>query len=94
MAITSRNVAVTQTATPITNLDTDDQYGYTLLVYNTDTAGNHLVYIGGADVTSANGYPVPAGAIVPAMQLKRSESLYVVTDHTTAVNIRVLALNA
>lgn len=95
MAVISRSVTVPVGSTPtaITGLDNDDAYGYTMLLQNTDTQGNHLLYIGGSDVTIANGYPIQAGTIVGPMSIKRSETLYVVHGHTTSLELRALILN-
>lgn len=50
-------------------------------------AAGQTVFIGGADVTVANGFPVPTGTFSPALDLI-SESIWAVVAATTqAVNI-------
>lgn len=70
MAVTTRAVSVASTAT---RLDALTEIGEEILVFNN---GSATIYIGGADVTTANGVPVLPGSWSPSLPLPRGEALY------------------
>ena len=78
-------VTVTTTATKLTDVRGDTVAGYTLFVANDATP---TVYVGGPDVTSATGIPMPTGCSFSA-DLADNEDLYGVVASGT-VPIRVL----
>lgn len=58
MAYKSRAVTVTTTATRLDTADETDSYGGSVIaIYNLSAS---TVYVGGSDVTTANGFPVEA----------------------------------
>lgn len=73
MATKSRAVSVGTTAT---RLDTADEAsgrrGLAIVVYNNGAA---TIYIGGADVTTANGAPIAAGTWGPGIDLEGTSDL-------------------
>lgn len=73
MAVSSRAVSVTTTATRLdSGSDAEDRvYGSSLSFYNESAV---TVYLGGSDVTTANGVPVPADSWSPGLDL------YLTTD--------------
>jgi hypothetical protein len=85
MAVVSASVSVATTATRLDSGDGDLVSGSTVLV--TVPAGGATVYVGGADVTTANGFPLPAGASV-SVDLNSGDLLYgIVAASTQAVNV-------
>lgn len=70
MAVTTRAVSVANTAT---RLDAVAEIGEEILVFNN---GSATIYLGGSDVTTANGVPVLPGSWSPGLPLPRGESLY------------------
>lgn len=82
MSVSSAAVTVTTSATALHAADADP---HSVAVAN---VGASTVYLGGSDVTTANGFPLAAGASVP-VGLSPSEILYGrVTSGT--VEVRVL----
>lgn len=73
MAYKSRAVTVTDAAT---RLDTADEVagarGVSFAFYNN---GATTIYVGGADVTTTNGAPVPAGTWSPGLDLEGTSTL-------------------
>lgn len=62
MTVQATVVSVGTTATPLNpapGSSKDQQPGSSIAVYN---AGSSTVYLGGSDVATATGYPLPAGA--------------------------------
>jgi hypothetical protein len=85
MAVVSASVSVATTATRLDSGDGDLVSGSTVLV--TVPAGGATVYVGGADVTTANGFPLAAGASV-SVDLNSGDLLYgIVAASTQAVNV-------
>lgn len=91
MAVSSHAVSVTNAAT---RLDTDEGPSNranrvtSVALYNN---GSVTVYVGGADVTSSSGLPLPAGQYM-SVDVDRSEGLYGRTASSTA-DVRVLEEN-
>lgn len=88
MAVKSRAVSVATTATRL-DLTTDNEDGVwsqSLTFYNNGAA---TVYVGGSDVTTANGAPVPAGTWSPGFDLNADEALYGIVASGT-VEVRVI----
>jgi hypothetical protein len=88
MAVKSRAVTVTTTATRLDGTtDQDDAMsGQSIAIYNGSAA---TVYIGGADVTTANGYPVAATSYGPGFDFSISDQLYGIVAAATS-EVRVL----
>lgn len=87
---TSRSVSVTTSAT---RLDTPGQAAIgvesarqALAVYN---AGSVTIYLGGSDVTSANGIPVTAGQHYAVAGLTQADALYAIAA-SGSQDVRVL----
>lgn len=74
MAYLSRAVTVAATATLLnTASPTDSVSGSSLAFYNN---GSATIYVGGSNVTTANGAPVPASSWSPGFDVNPGESLY------------------
>lgn len=87
MATKSRAVTVATTATRLDTTDeTDSVSGSSLAFYNNGAA---TIYVGGSDVTTANGAPVPASSWSPGFDLDPGEALYGIVASGT-VEARVL----
>lgn len=87
MAVSSRAVNVTTSAAQITSTPTDSVSGQSLLVYNnSDTT----VYIGGSNVTTANGAPVPVATWSPAFGISPGEAVYAIHGGSGNKEVRVL----
>lgn len=88
MSVSSRAVSVTTTATRLDVLtDTDDgSVGQALAVYNASAV---TVYIGGANVTTANGVPIAATSWGPGLGLGVADAIYGIVAADTA-EVRVL----
>jgi hypothetical protein len=88
MAASSRAVTVTTTATRLdsTTDDADGPFGQGLAIYNN---GSATIYLGGSDVTTANGSPVPAGTWGPGFEMHQQDELYAIVASGT-VEVRVL----
>lgn len=82
----SRAVTVTTTATRLDTIDeTDSVAGSAWSVYNN---GSATIYIGGSDVTTANGTPVAAGEHYAADLGTVAEAVYGIVASGT-VEVRV-----
>lgn len=88
MAITSRAVSVTTSATRLDTVDdtTDAQAGESLAVYNGSTS---VVYIGGSTVTTATGTPIGPTSWGPGFDLQTGDGLYAIVASGTA-EVRVI----
>jgi len=90
MAISTEAFTLTTTAQKLTN-DNTGRDGITLYITNTSTTVD--IYIGGADVTTANGFVIPArttyeSSNVLAIKLDAKEQLYgLVGSGTLAIRI-------
>lgn len=83
MAIKSSVVTIAATATLISPTSDDNVAGVSVSILN---SGSVVVYIGGAGVTTANGYPIAAGSALSIGLM--SESVYgIVASGTSPVNI-------
>lgn len=84
MAIKTRAVTVTTTAASLTALD-DDTRGYLDVVRSIaiQNGGSVTVYVGGPDVTSANGYAIVAGS-ERSFDLVLGDDLWAVAASSTA----------
>ncbi len=84
MAVQAAQVTVGTTATLLSGTDTDAVPGLSVAVQGPSGA---TVYLGGADVTTATGWPVAAGATF-AVDLRAGDALYaVVASGTVAVPV-------
>lgn len=83
MAISSRVVTVTDEPTRLDTATgaTDSVSGSSIALYNNDAV---TMYVGGDDVTTAIGVPVPAGTWGPAVDLDPGEALYAIVASGTA----------
>lgn len=70
MAVRARRVTVTNAATELTDRDTDSRSGSGILIRPAAD-----IYVGGSDVTTAQGYLVAAGAEL-ALDLGSGERLW------------------
>lgn len=88
MAVKSTAVSVGTSATRLdTAAETDRNASSSLAPYNN---GAVTVYVGGSDVTTANGAPIPAGSWGPAFNdINTNEGVYGVVASGTA-EVRVL----
>ena len=86
MAVQSRTVTVTTTASRI---DQEDGGSQGFAVYNN---GSATVYLGGSGVTTSNGYPLAAGEHMGADLDFREEAIYAVCASGT-VEVRVLEVS-
>lgn len=93
MAVKSTAVTVATTATrldtaveAVSSTRSDAIAGQGVLVWNDGAA---TIYLGGSDVTTANGVPVPAGTWSPAIELAElGEGLYgIVASGTVAARV-------
>lgn len=82
MAVSGSRVTVTNAATQLTPVDADGIGGMSLGVKNTDAS--LTVYLGGASVTSATGYPLGPGEVAN-IDLRNDEPLYGITASGSAV---------
>jgi hypothetical protein len=82
---TGVSVGTDATALPSTPLDNRR----TLIIYNNSSA---TVYLGGADVTTSNGLPIPAGSYSPAIDAGVKMIIYGVVASGTA-DVRVLEVS-
>ena len=84
----SRTITVTTTPTPLP--DEVLAYRRSLVVYNNSSS---TIYVGGSDVSSTNGMPVPASSYSPAFDAGPRMIIYGVTA-TGSANVRVLELSS
>lgn len=85
MTFATASVTVTTTAQALTGTDSDNLIGSGICVKNT---GATTCYIGGSDVTSANGYPLAAGEAFAADSATGGDVLYARTaSGTTTVAV-------
>lgn len=92
MAVKSVVVSVGTTATLIED-GTLGEAAAPVSVVASVPSGGVTVYFGGADVTTANGYPVAGGVQSPAMDLFGGDQLYAVVASGTQ-NVNVLKTRA
>ena len=84
MALQSAAVTVAATATVLSTA-AGDREGHRVLILN--PSGGVTVYVGGADVSTANGYPVASGGTL-SLALEVGEIVYgIVATGTQAVNV-------
>jgi hypothetical protein len=86
MATKTRAVTVSTTATDLLSASDDDRAGRSVAVYN---ASDATVYIGGADVTTANGIPIATLTWGPGLDLSPGNALYGIVAASTK-SVRVL----
>jgi len=86
IAIKSSKVSVTGTATalPATGLVGREA----IAIYN-NTSATEVLYIGGSDVTTSNGFPLTSSAPAITLDLDATVIIYGISDGTT-VDVRVL----
>lgn len=89
MAVKSRAVTVATTATQLDSTTDPHPHGGAgapWLAFNNTSAVT--VYVGGADVSTANGFPVAASAVSPAFGLGEGEAIYgIVAADTAAIRV-------
>lgn len=86
---TTKSRAVTVTTTPTPLPDEILAYRRSLVIFNNS---NQTMYVGGSDVSSTNGMPVPANSYSPAFDAGPRMVVYGVVSSSTA-NVRVLELS-
>lgn len=98
MTVRSTAVTVTATATVLFDVTADDTSstsptGAHVIVRN--TSGTAKLFLGGPDVTAANGLEVAAGAQSPTLTLSRGDALYGISDDSVSgTTTRVLVLGS
>ena len=90
-----RGIVETTTQTLTTTLSKVPGYGEldgrrSLMIYNNDSS--ETIYIGGSDVTSSNGFPIPAKSYSPAFDAGPKMIVYGLTASSTA-EVRVLEMS-
>lgn len=83
----STAITVTSSATALPTSALTDRRG--VVIFNNDSST--ILYIGGADVTTTNGMPVPAQAYSPALDIGDNFTLYGIASGS--INVRVLELS-
>lgn len=84
----SRAVTVTTALTPLPGEVLADRRS--LVVYN--NSASTTIFVGGSDVSAANGMPVPAGTYSPAIDCSQNLIVYAVTA-TGSADVRTLELS-
>ena len=82
--VKSRNITVATSATPLPDEVLSNRRS--LVIYNNSSV---TVFVGGSDVTTTNGMPVPASSYSPALDASPNLILYGIISTGTA-NVRVL----
>ena len=77
----SRTVSVGIAATRLDSTSEPGQAATSLQIYNPSAV---IVYYGGSDVTSSNGFPLAATTYSPGSDLGWGEALYAVVASTTS----------
>lgn len=77
----SRAFTVDTTATEIVAVEPTNR---TALIH---VAGNNIVYLGGSDVTTANGLNTEKGAIPLAVEIPAGEALFAIATVTETVRV-------
>ena len=90
MAIKTKATALTTTRATITLADTDITSKGECWVMNLEATGGASVWIGGADVTVANGFTVLPQQTHGPIELKNNETLYGITNAAGGATVRVL----
>lgn len=85
MTVLSRAVNVVDTATRLDSIS--DRYGQHIAAYNN---GAGTIWVGGSDVTTANGIPVPPLSWSPAFEISTPEGLYGITTAAGTIDTRVI----
>ena len=91
MAIKTKSTAVSTTAVAITLADTDITAKGFATIKN---SGASTVYIGGAAVTTATGFPLAPGAQLDFIELKNNETLYAICPAPDSTTIKSLQTQA
>lgn len=82
MAIKQGTVTVTTTATPLNIFpDTDNVYGNHIAVTSASA-----IQVGGPDVSTSNGFPVPAGTVM-TFDITPGDGLYGIAASSATVNV-------
>ncbi len=83
----SRNITVGTSATPLPDEVLASRRS--LVIYNNSS---QTLYVGGSDVTTTNGMPVPASSYSPAFDAGEKMVVYGIVASTTA-NVRTLEIS-
>lgn len=94
MEITSESLTVTTTRQAITAIDQTDEYGTTVWLYGEYHGSSNKVAIGGADVTMSNGIHIYGGEKFGPLRIPKGETLWVISDSVTGLDLRVLAMGS
>lgn len=94
MAVKSFSLTVTTTAQQITTTDTDIMKGTTLWIHNHEHNNNHSIYIGGSDVTTANGLHIPAQETLGPIFIQTHESIYIISDTAEGAAVSIFQVGA
>lgn len=89
MAFKSRAVTVTDTATRLDSDEANTRYAGS--AFGGKNVGANTVYIGGPDVTDADGVPVDAGEWLPGVgDINQGDKLYAICAAGLTSEVRVL----
>jgi hypothetical protein len=89
MAFKSRAVTVTDTATRLDSDEADTRYAGSAV--GGKNVGANTIYVGGGDVTTANGVPVAAGEWLPGVgDINQGDKLYAVCAAGLTSEVRML----
>lgn len=91
MAIKTAVVTATTTAAAVTATDSDDLRGQGLVFKN--TGPTNTAYLGGSDVTAANGYPIAPGEALTLNAASSGDAPYLITS-TSTTTVAVLRTGA
>lgn len=94
MEITSQALTVTTTRQAITATDQTDEFGTTVWLYLEAHGSSHKVAVGGADVTIANGIHIYGAEKFGPLRIPKGETLWVISDSETGLDLRVLAMGS
>lgn len=94
MEITSESLTVTTTRQAITATDQSDEYGTTVWLYLEAHGSSNKVAVGGSDVTIANGIHIYGAEKFGPIRIPKGETLWVVSDSATGLDLRVLAMGS
>jgi hypothetical protein len=94
MEITAYSLTVTTTRQAITPDDLTDEFGTTVWLYGEYHGSSNKCAIGGADVTMSNGIHIYGGEKFGPIRIPKDETLWVISDDATGLDLRVLAMGS
>jgi hypothetical protein len=94
MEITSEALTVTTTRQAITATDQTDEFGTTVWLYCEFHGSSNKIAVGGADVTMDNGIHIYGAEKFGPIRIPKGETLWVISDDETGLDLRVLAMGS